>query len=298
MQRVVMMLLVLGLCALAPTASADEAAQSRTILVDEGGSYEVAVHPDYVTVFYFPDKITKALASDPASYEVKAIGATSLAIRPLKPDAKPANLAIATESIKVSVVLSIAKDRGKALTQVTFKRADLEAELQRRIDDEVARRTAELEAKVAELKRSMDAELPKVVEGVVADRVLQRRERRTLNAIERNDDNVIVRVTDALYLGEDGYLVFEIQNRDKTPYRLASAQVLLAGKDKAGLVRLTSSAAETAGEGVIGVVPPRGRGTGVIVLRQIDALLGKSLTLVVTQPDGRGKIVVDRIVLK
>ena len=298
MQRVVMMFLVLGLCALAPTASADEAAQSRTILVDEGGSYEVAVHPDYVTVFYFPDKITKALASDPASYEVKAIGATSLAIRPLKSDAKPANLAIATESIKVSVVLSIAKDRGKALTQVTFKRADLEAELQRRIDDEVARRTAELEAKVAELKRSMDAELPKVVEGVVADRVLQRRERRTLNAIERNDDNVIVRVTDALYLGEDGYLVFEIQNRDKTPYRLASAQVLLAGKDKAGLVRLTSSAAETAGEGVIGVVPPRGRGTGVIVLRQIDALLGKSLTLVVTQPDGRGKIVVDRIVLK
>lgn len=286
-------------CALlaAPPTFADEAARSRTILVDEGGSYEVAVHPDFVTVFYFPDKITKAIASDPTSYEVKSVGATSLAIRPLKANAKPASVSIATESIKVSVVLQIGKSEA-ALTQVTFKRADLEAELERRIDDEVQKRTAELEAKIDKMQQSMDAELPKLAESIIAERVLQRREHRTLKAIERNDDNVIVRVTDALYLGEDAYVVFEIQNRDKAPYRLATVQVVLDGQDHAGLVRFSSTAAETAGEGVVGVVPSRGRGTGVVVLRGSAELLGKSLTLEVAQPAGRGKVTVDRVVLK
>src|SRR4051794_11623480 len=91
-------LAVLTALAIGAAARADDAGQSRTILVDEGGSYEVPVHPDFVTVFYFPDKITKAVASDPKSYEVKSLGDTSLAIRPLNANAKPANLNIETAS--------------------------------------------------------------------------------------------------------------------------------------------------------------------------------------------------------
>lgn len=294
----ILLLPTLALLFGAAPAHADESAQSRVILVDEGGSYEVAVHPDFVTVFYFPDKITKALASDPASYEVKSIGSTSLAIRPLKADAKPANLAIATDSLKVSVVLSIAPKAQKALTQVTFKRADVEAELQRRIDDAVAERTAALEAKVAEMKRAMDAELPTLAEAIIAERVLVRREQRKLDAIERNDDNVIVRVQEVVYLGEDAYLVFEIQNRDKNPYRLASVAVTHGGADRAGLVRFASTAAEAVGDGVLGVVAPRARGTGVVVVRRSAGLVGKSLTFTVAQSGGRGKVVVDRVVLR
>jgi hypothetical protein len=276
----------------------DKVSQSKTILVDEGGSYDVPVHPDYVTVCYFPDEITKAVASDPKSYEIKSLGSTSLAIRPLKKDAKPANLAVATESIKVSVVLSIAKDRGDALTQVTFKRADVEAELRARIDDAVAERTAELEAQVAEMKRTMDAELPKVAETIIAQRVLARRELRKLDAIERNDDNVILRVQQAMYIGEDAYLVFEIQNRDRSPYRLASVKVLDGTDDKAGIVQFTSGAAEAISEGVIGVVGPRSRGTGVVVVRGVSAVIGKSLTVEVAEAKGRGKVAVGSVVLK
>ena len=73
--------------------------QARTILVAEGGSYDVAVHPDFVTVFYLPDTIQKAIASDTRAYEVKPIGATSRAIRPLTADARPASLALVTESL-------------------------------------------------------------------------------------------------------------------------------------------------------------------------------------------------------
>ena len=96
--------LTAGFAVAAPTAHA-QGSQAQVILVDEGGSYEVLVHPDFVTVVYLPDKIEKALASDTQSYEVKPIGSTSLAIRPLKADAKPANLALSTASLKVSVVL-------------------------------------------------------------------------------------------------------------------------------------------------------------------------------------------------
>ena len=47
------------------------------------------MHPDFVTVVYLPDKIEKALASDTQSYEVKPIGSTSLAIRPLRARREP-----------------------------------------------------------------------------------------------------------------------------------------------------------------------------------------------------------------
>ncbi len=279
-------------------ARAQDAGQSRTILVDEGGSYEIPVHPDFVTVFYLPDKIGKALASDTTAYEVKPIGDRSLAIRPLRADARPANLALSTDSLKVSVILRVAKDRGEALTQVTFKRADVEAEVQRRIEARVKERTAELEAQIARMQATMDAELPKVADGLIAARLLQRREVRRLDAIERNDDNVVVEATEVFFLGEDAYVVFRIENRNKAPYRLAAVQVLDQAADRGGVVRFASDAAEAAGQGVLGVVRPGGKGSGVVVVRRAGDLLGRRLALVVAEPGGRGKVVVERIVLR
>ena len=46
--------------------------------------------------------------------------------------------------------------------------------------------------------------------------------------------------------------------------------------------------------GVLGIVPGGGRGQGVVVLREIDGLLGKPLRFIVEQPHGRGRVVVDR----
>lgn len=288
----------LGLGLAAHPAAAQDSGQARTILVDEGGSYEVPVHPDFVTVFYFPDKVVKALASDTVAYEVKPIASTSIAIRPLRADAKPANLSLATETIRVSIILRIAASREEALTQVTFKRADVEAEVQRRIDAGVKTRTAELEAKIDAMQKAMDAELPKVADGLVAARLLARYDDRKLDAIERNDQNVVVEVSRAVYVGDDAYLMFSIQNRDRAPYRLASAAVLDGTADRAGLIRFVGDATEAASEGVIGVVRPGGRGVGVVMVRRSAELTGRSLTLAIAQPAGRGKVTVGRIVLR
>ena len=294
----ILTLALLGAAGLRGHPALAEGNQSRTILVDEGGSYDVLVHPDFVTVLYLPDKIVKALASDPASYEVKPIGDKSLAIRPLRADAKPANLALATESLKVSVVLRVATNRDDAVTQVNFKRADVEAELKRRLEAAVKERTAELEAKIAQMQKTMDAELPKVADGLIAARLLQRREARRLSAIERNDSNVVIEATEVFFLGEDAYLLFQVENRNRAPYRVSLIQVLDGEADRAGIVRFVSDASEAAGKDVIGVVRPGGKGSGVVVVRRSGDLLGKQLRLVVSEPRGRGKVVVDRIVLR
>jgi hypothetical protein len=288
----------LALGALAAPARAQDSGQARTILVDEGGSYEVLVHPDFVTILYLPDKIDKAIGSDTTSYEVKPIGPNSVALRPLKADARPANLALATASMKVSVVLRVASSRDAAMTQVTFKRADVEAELERRIVEKVRARTAELEAQVAAMKQQLDAALPTLADEVIAARILQRRELRRLDAIERNDDNVVIETKDVLFLGDDAFVTFAIENRNRAPYRVATVAMLDGTRDTAGVVRVTSDAAETAGANVLGVVRPGGHGQGVVVVRRATDLIGKRLTLVVAEPGGRGKVVVGRIVLR
>src|SRR5262245_1508696 len=118
------------------------------------------------------------------------------------------------------------------------------------------------------MQKTMDAELPKVADGLIASRLLQRREVRKLDAIERNDDNVVVEATEVFFLGEDAYLVFAVENRNQAPYRLASVHVNDDKVDHAGIVRFVSDAAEAAGAGVIGVVRPGGKGHGVVVVQR------------------------------
>ena len=148
------------------------------------------------------------------------------------------------------------------------------------------------------MQQQMDAELPKLADGLIAARILQRRDLRKLDAIERNDANVVVETKDVLFLGDDAFITFDIENRNKAPYRLATVAMLDGTRDTAGVVRFTSDAAETAGAGVIGVVRPGGHGRGVVVVRRAADLVGKKLTLVVAEPNGKGKVAVDRIVLR
>ena len=294
------LVLLVAMLTAGTSAAQPASGQARTILVDEGGSYEVPVHPDFVTVFYLPDRVIKALASDTVAYEVKPIASTSIAIRPLRADARPANLSLATESIHVSIILRIAATREEALTQVTFKRADVEAEVRRRIDEGVEARTAELEARIAAMQQALDAALPALADGLVATRLLARYDTRKLGAIARNDQNVVVEVTRAVYVGDDAYLMFTVQNRDRAPYRLATVTVVErpGAPDRAGVVRFVGDATEAARDGVLGVVRPGGHGVGVVMVRRSAELTGRALTLVLAQPANRAPVLVDRLILR
>jgi hypothetical protein len=278
------------------------AQQAKEFLVPpSGGAYEILVHPAFVTALSFPEKLSpRALASDVRdNYDVKPNGDDGISIRPLKPDAKAANITVATVSggLKVSLTFRIVADTKDAYTLVSFKQTSEDEAFQQRVADEVAKETEALRNELAKAKAALDAKVRDQADTVVATRILQRFETHDLTAIERNDDNVIVRVQRAVFLGEDAYLLFEIQNRGGSAYRLAKVRVLAPnGKDHAGAARMATTALAEDRD-VIGVVAAGGRGQGVVVLRQVDELLGKPLELTIEQPGSRGQVTVKRGVM-
>ena len=121
-------------------------------------------------------------------------------------------------------------------------------------------------------------------------------------AHERNDDHVIAHVKRGQLVGEDGYLIFEIENRSGAAYRLATVRVAVteAGRERdiAGPARVESAAVDR-DPAVIGVVPAGATARGIVVVHGADGVLGKPLVLELAGPQGRGKIRLDRgIVLR
>jgi len=289
-------LVLLMLVAIAAPRRADAQQAKEFLVPPAGGSYEITVHPSFVTALSFPEKLSpRALASDVRdNYDIKPNGDDGISIRPLKPNAQPANITLQTASgaVRVSLTLRVVSDAKDALTLVSFKQTTEDEAFKQRVADQVATETATLRAQLTKTRAELDAQVRNVADVAVATRILARLEVHPLKAIERNDDNVIVRVQRVVFLGEDAYLVFEIQNRSGAPYRVAKVQVLSpTGKDHAGTTRMASSAlAEDAD--VLGVVAAGGRGQGVVVLRQADQLLGKQLKVVIEEPAGRGRVTI------
>ena len=114
----------LALVAVAAVAEAAPPSNaSREFVVEgSGGGYEVTVSSRYVTVFYLPEPVTKALASDQRNFSITVMNDT-VAVRPLR-DAKDlsANLNIDTKSLHISVLLKVGVPADATL-QVIFTRA-------------------------------------------------------------------------------------------------------------------------------------------------------------------------------
>jgi hypothetical protein len=295
-----LLIFMVAVAVIAPRVA--HAQQAKEFLVPPaGGTYEIAVHPAFVTALSFPEKLSpKALASDLRdNYDIKPNGEDGISIRPLRADAKPANITLQTISgaVRVSLTLRVVADTKDAMTLVSFRQTSEDEAFKQRVADQVAKETAALRAELAKAQADLDKRIRASVDEVVAKRALARLETHGLKAVERNADNVIVRVPRVVYLGDDALLYFDVENRDRSPYRLSKVQVMTNGKDFAGAVQFASDSA-THDEAVLGVVPASGRGQGVVVIRQWAQLVGRSLTLVVEQPEGRGRVAVDRIVLR
>jgi hypothetical protein len=114
-----------------------------------------------------------------------------------------------------------------------------------------------------------------------------------LNSHARNRDAVILHVWRAVLLGDDGYLSFEIENRSKSPYRLASVRVLANGRNVAGDAYLSTSPA-VRDPALIGVVAPGATERGVVAVPLAQALLRRSLTLEISTAGGRSTVRADR----
>jgi hypothetical protein len=267
----------------------------------QGGAVDVPVYAGSVCILSFPEPVARrAIASSPGEFEINPWGDDGVAVRAAHDRVSATTLALATESgrVKVNVTLRVVPRTEPALTLVRFKAASAEEAFEAQVAAEVARRVAPIQAGVAQERRELDAAIRRRAEGLIADRMLRRNEVVRLESHARNDAHVIVHVQRGLLFGEDGFLVFEIENRSGAAYRLASVRVLADGRDVAGVPRLASTATDR-DAALIGVVPAGTTARGIVTVRSVDAVLHRPLALELAMPGGQGKIRADRgIVLR
>jgi hypothetical protein len=281
----------------APTAKKSEA---EFLVPPQGGAFQIPVHAGEVCILSFADKLSsKALASSP-DFEIKSWGDDGVAVRAIGTGAKTTTLALstATGAIKVNVTLEVVAPTVAALTLVRFKAASSDEAFQAQVEAAVAKKMAPIQAELAKARQNVDAQIRDRADGMIEDRLLKRNEVISLTSHERNDDHVIAHVTRATLLGDDGYIMFEIENRSSSAYRLATVEVRSDARAVMGPARLLSAGVD-ADPSVIGVVPAGSTARGVVVVRSADQVLGKSLTLELAGPNHAGAIKLDRgIVLK
>lgn len=273
------------------TAAEPAKSEMEHLVPPQGGAADVPVHAGTVCILSFPERLaSQALTSSP-DFEIKAWGEDGIAVRATQAKVPAATLAIATVSgqIKVNVTLRVVTEAEPGLTMVRFKAASAEEAFEAQVKAGIERRVAPIEQRLARERKDLDALIRQRAEEEIADRMLRRNEIIGLKAHARNGDHVIVHVQRGLLFGADGFLVFEIENRSGSAYRLASARVLADGRDVAGAARLASTA--TAREpGLIGVVAPGTTARGVVAVRSADTVLNRPLALELAAPDGRGAI--------
>jgi hypothetical protein len=275
--------------------AAQPKSEAEFLVPPQGGAFEVPVHVGSVCILSFPEKMGQtALASSP-DFEVKAWGDDGVAVRANHDKVTSATLALATatKQIKVNVTLRVVPKAAPALTLVRFKPASAEEAFEAQVAAAVQARMAPIEAELAKVKKDLDDQVRTLADGLIAERLLVRNESVPLEAHERNNDHVIVHVRRGQLLGDDGYLVFEIENRSRAAYRLAAVRVFDGKHEVSGPARLASNAIDR-DTSLVGVVAAGSSARGVVVVRSVSSVLGKPLALELAGPEGRGTIRLDR----
>jgi hypothetical protein len=256
---------------------------------------DVAIHAGKVCILSFPEPLARTALASSSDFEVRAWNADSVAVRALNAASAPATVALVTQSgaVKVNVTLRVARAADPALTLVRFKAASAEEAFAAHVQAEVARRVGPIERRLAAKERELEATALRRADAILVERLLRRFESLPLESHARNDEHVIVHVRRGIVTGNEGYLVFDIENRSRTAFRLASARVLVDGRDVGSEPRLVSSIPNRDAS-LIGIVSPRSTARGIVAIREVNAILRRPIALELAQPKGAGLIRADR----
>jgi len=273
-----------------PTASSSRDSEAEYLVPPQGGAFEIALHVGEVCILSFPDKVSnKALASSP-DFQIKAWEEDGIAVRALGATAKTTTLAVSTVSgsLKVNLTLVVVPADKPSLKLVRFKAGTEDDFFDFQLQTALAPFKADLDRQGQELARQrkeLDDHIRDRAEGQTAEGALKRSETCTFSSHARNADNVIVHVVRGLLLGDEGYVIFELENRSGNPYRVAGVHVHAGERDVTALARVTAPT-DARDPNLLGVVPPGATRRGVAVVRSVDQVLGKNLTLDIAGPGG------------
>jgi hypothetical protein len=261
----------------------------------EGGAYEVAVHPEYITLLHLPDPVVRAFASNRAAFDVYPYqGRDLVAVRPRTDRPADGNLVIITRSVRIGVHLYTA-DKREAVFQVFFRRRAREEEIRTQVAREVAHRLAQAAEQEALVHIALSAHARRNAEIELLERLLVRVEQRPFQLPDRGGADPVLWVRNALWIGDDVYLFFELQNRDSTPYRPRSVTLSCAGEVVSGLSRFAGA---TGRSGEEAEVMPGERRVGLVVVPAATRLRGRSLHLELAEAEGVRPVAIEGIQLQ
>jgi hypothetical protein len=284
------------LCAPALAHAQPAKTEAEYLVPPQGAAVDVPLHVGAVCILSFPENMApKALTSTGKDFEVRAWGDDGVAVRAVRDGDATATLALVTVSglVKVNVTLRAVPRSEPALTLVRFKAVSAEEAFAAQVAAEVKKQVTPIQERIAKERKEIDATIRRRAEGLIAERMLSRNEIVRVEAHGRNDAHVIVHVRRGHLFGEDGFLVFEIENRSGSAYRLAAVRVIADGRDVAGETRLVSTAIDR-DPALIGVVAAGATARGIVTVRSVNAVLNRSLVLELSAPGGKGTIRVDQ----
>ena len=246
--RLSVLVSLVAVVALAVLTARPAAAQKACdlLLPPSGGSFEIAIHPAYLTSIQFPEKLGSAKTSDLSEYEIRPDGDRGLLIRPKSVKAGAANINLTTGAVRLSVNLRTVDDSKDACAIVTFKATTEEDARNQAIDAAVAARTAALAAELAALKAEQAKQLRAQLDATIAARSIARLDVVRLKAVERNSAGIVAWVLRAVYLGDDVIVNLEIENRSGAAFQVAAVELQVDGKDRATAVRFAKDATTVA----------------------------------------------------
>lgn len=284
----------------APVPSSAQAApapkgDAEILVPPQGSATELPLHVGTVCILSFPEKVAPHVVASSADFEIRPWGEDSIAVRTDNAQATPATVALATATgqIKINVTLRVVPTTEPALTLVRFKAATEAEAFDAQVKAGIARGIAPIQQRLERTQKDLDALIRRRAERQIAYQILRRSEVVKLNSHARNRDAVILHVWRAVLLGDDGYVSFEIENRSRSPYRLASVRVLANGRNVAGDAFLSTSPA-VRDPALVGVVAPGATERGVVVIPFAQALLRRALTLEISTAGGRSAVRADR----
>ena len=277
----------------ATAVTAATAQGEATVLVPpQGGTADVPVRFSSNVLLTFPSALAPRVIQSSPDWVVRAF-ADSVVARAVTAAAQPTTIALATAdgAIEVNITLRLVPESAAALALVRFQSATAEEAFRAAVDAEVARQTATLRAELARARRSMDAQIRARADRLVARRLLARLDLQRVKAHARNRDNVIVHGERIVRIGDAAFLLFELENRSTSPYRLATVALRdRSGVDRAGAIVLD----RPADAGLLAVVPAGTSARAALVVRQPTTLLGEPLTLTISEPDNTRPVTIDQ----
>jgi hypothetical protein len=258
----------------------------------QGGAYVVKGHPDVLTVFHFPGEVLVAYSvQQPATMVVKQ-HAQTVTVQPL-PGVQHASINISSKPFRVSILIEVVDRPEDATLQVELHDLDLAREFESRVQLETERRMLGRERALEKREAAIEADqgrLQQLVEETAIQRVADGI--RTHHGVVTLDEGarkelVVLRVERVVWLGADAYVLFSLQNRRPTAYRLGAVALRVGALERTGAVSFPD-AENAAQRGIIGIVPAHGTQTGVVVLRDAAGWLGETVSVHIVEDRARG----------